>query len=173
LTVSSEQGVVYASFIKDQLKAEMDRRASLDDRGAKLQQSASVTVGLFVTALGVLLGKDQRLAGVGLGLFASTVVLLVLSFLGGVVTTRLIKYEVAKPQTLARMLGRDHWKDSEATSRNNTAWLDVLTLQRMRPGNDFKAAALLVGIATQGFGVLLGVVTFGAVAAGTLLGGNP
>jgi hypothetical protein len=42
----------------------------------------------------------------------------------------------------------------------------------MRPGNDFKAAALLVGIAAQGFGVLLGVVTFGAVAAGTLLGGS-
>jgi hypothetical protein len=169
--LSSEQGSVYASFIESQVKAEMERKTNLDERGSRLQQASSLTVGLFVAALGMLLGKDQRMTEPGLGFFVSSVVFLMLAFLSGVVATRLFKYKVATPVTLMAMLGEAHWTDTEITSKNNTAWLNVETLQHLRPGNNVKALALLCGVVAQGIGVILGIVTFVAVAkAGTILG---
>ncbi len=166
--MSSDQGSVYTAFIEEQLKSELARRTSLDERGSKLQQSASVTVGLFVAALGMLLGRDQHLTGAGLTMFVLTVAFLVLSFLGGVVTTVLFRYGMATPSTLKKMLGAEHWMDTEVTSRNFAAWLNVTTLERLRPGNNVKALALICGIAAQGLGVVAGVITFGLVAAGLL-----
>lgn len=166
--MSSDQGSVYTAFIEEQLKAELSRRTSLDERGSKLQQSASVTLGLFAAALGMLLGKDQHLAGAGLTMFVVTVALLVVSFLGGVVTTVLFRYRMATPSTLKKMLGPEHWMDTEVTSRNYAGWLNVTTLERLRPGNNVKALALTCGITAQGLGVIAGVVTFGLVAAGLL-----
>ncbi|MCC2592471.1 hypothetical protein LKO27_03410 [Tessaracoccus sp. OS52] len=166
--MSRDQGSVYTAFIEEQLKAELSRRTSLDERGSKLQQSASVTVGLFVAALGMLLGKDQHLTGGGLTMFVVTVALLVVSFLGGVVTTVLFRYRMATPSTLKKMLAAEHWIDTEITSRNFAAWLNVTTLERLRPGNNVKALALTCGIVAQGLGVIAGVITFGLVAAGLL-----
>ena len=162
--MSGEQGSVYASFIDDQLKAEMERKAYLDERGSRLQQASSLTVGLLVAALGVLLGKDQRMTGFGLGAFVSSVVSLMIAFLCGVVATRLFTYKVATPITLKAMLGPDHWTDTEPTSKNHTSWLNVETLAHLRPGNNFTALALLCGVVAQGFGVILGVVAFVTVA---------
>lgn len=166
--MTSEQGAVYASFIDAQMQAEAARRTSLDERGARLQQSASVTVGLFATALGLLLGKEKLLAGWALWLFVGSVILLIAAFLCGIVTTRLVTYEVADEATFARMLGADHWGDSAPTSRNITAFLQARTVAVMRPGNNFKAAWLSYGILAQGLGVLLGAAAFVLVAVGNL-----
>lgn len=163
----SEQGKTYATFINEQLKAEQARRTSLDDRGGKLQQSASVAVGLFAAALGLMLGKDARIGGPALVLFVLAVVALSAAFLCGVLATRLISYAVADDSTMHKMLNA-HWSDTEISSRNITAWLDAQTIERLRPGNDFKAAWLLVGIACQGVGVLLGAAAFAFAAAGSL-----
>lgn len=167
--MSADQGSTYAAFIADQLKAEHARRSSLDDRGAKLQQSLAVTVGLFATALGLLLGKDGRMAGISLWLFAATVLVLVAAFLCGVVSTRLMGYEVADGETFAHMLN-SHWTDTEPSSRNITAWLDAKTIERLRPGNNFKAAWLLAGITCQGIGVALGAAAFFSLATTRLAG---
>lgn len=164
----TDQGSVYASFIDDQLKAELARRASLDERGAKLQQAASLTVGLLAAALGFVLKDDERLAGTPLWWFVAAIALLVISLLFGVLGTLPFKYEVATASTLRAMLDADHWADSPALSRNNTAWLNATTLDRLRPGNNFKAFALTTGITLQGVGVVAGAVTFGMVAAGLL-----
>lgn len=169
----NEQGAVYAAFIEEQLKAELARRISLDDRGAKLQQSASITVGLFVTALGLMVGSNAPLAGPGLWLFAMSVLVLVCSFLCGIATTRLVTYEVADDQTFRKMLGDEHWADTEVTSRNITAYLNAKTVTAMRPGNNFKAAWLSYGIITQSVGVLLGAAAFVLVSTTTLAGGIP
>jgi hypothetical protein len=130
--LSGEQGSVYTSFIEGQLKAEMERKSYLDERGARLQQASSLTVGFLVAALGVLLGKDQRMTGLGLGFFVSSVVSLMIAFLCGVIATRLFKYTVATPATLKGMLGPEHWTDTEPTSKNHTAWLNVETLAPLR-----------------------------------------
>jgi hypothetical protein len=161
----SDQGVVYSRFIDGQLEAELARRASLDDRGAKLQQSASVTVGLLATALGLLLGSNQALSGWPLVLFVTSFVVLVAAFLCGVFATRLTTYEVADSATFAEMLG-DHWVDNEVDSRNVTAWLNARTVEAMRPGNNFKAAMLSYGIWAQGAGILVGAIAVILVAAG-------
>lgn len=165
------QGTIYTEFIASQLRMESGRRTSLDDRGAKLQQAASVTVGLVVAALGALLGKETAFSGVSLWLFIGTMAFLVASFLAGVLTTRLFPYEVANADTLEMMIGQDHWGDSRVTSMSNTSYLNVQTLRNLRPGNDFKAAALQWGIALQGLGVLLGIATFGVVAASRIMAG--
>ncbi len=169
--MTNDQGAIYAAFVDEQLRAESARRTSLDERGAKLQQSASVTVGLFATAIGLLLGKDHTLAGWPLGLFVGSIVVLIGAFLCGVVSTKLVTYEVADGGTFAGMLG-DHWGDSDVDSRNITGWINAKTVTAMRPGNDFKAAWLSYGIWAQGAGVLLGAVAFVLVAAGSLLLGT-
>lgn len=165
--MSTDQGATYAAFIAEQLKAEHARRTSLDERGAKLQQSAVVTVGLFTTALGLLVGKDGTVSGISLLLFAATVLVLTVAFLCGVVSTRLINYEVADANTFAQMLNA-HWSDTETTSRNITAGLDARTIEVLRPGNNSKAKWLLMGIVCQGFGVVLGAVAFAVLAAARL-----
>lgn len=165
--MATEQGSTYAAFIEDQMKAEQSRRTSLDERGSKLQQSASLAAGLFATALGLLLGEESKLAGWGLGLFVAAVVVLLLAFLCGVVATRLIAYEVADEETFGQMLN-DRWGDSEATSRNITAYLNAKTIERLRPGNNFKAGALLAGITCQAIGVVLGATAFGVVASSVI-----
>lgn len=67
-------------------------------------------------------------------MFVVTVGLLVVSFLGGVVTTVLFRYRMATPSTLKQMLEGKRWMDTEVTSRNFAAWLNVTTLERPRPG---------------------------------------
>jgi hypothetical protein len=163
----SDQGVVYARFIDDQLEAELARRTSLDERGAKLQQSASVTVGLLATALGLLLGSNQVLSGWPLGLFVISFLVLVAAFLCGVVSTRLVTYEVADSATFEAMLNQ-RWVDNEVDSRNVTAWVNAKTVEAMRPGNNFKAAWLSYGIWAQGVGVLVGAIAVVVVAAGSV-----
>lgn len=163
----SEQGVEYAAFIGDQLKAERDRQASLNDRGAKLQQSTSVTLGLFATALGMVLGDYTRLTTLPLWLFIATVVVVALSFLCGVLATRLTAYEVANVKTIKAMVN-ERWTDDAVDSRNTAAWLNALTIERLRPGNNWKAFWLQVGIILQGVGVVVGIITFGVVAAAAL-----
>lgn len=165
--MSSEQGKTYATFINEQLKAEQARRISLDDRGAKLQQSASVAVGLFAAALGLMLGKDASIGGAALALFVLAVLALSAAFLCGILATRLVSYAVADDHTMLEMLN-SHWGDTETSSRNITAGLDAKTIERLRPGNDFKAAWLLGGIACQGIGVLLGAAAFAFAAAATM-----
>lgn len=168
----SEQGVEYAAFIDDQLKAERDRQVSLNDRGAKLQQSTSVTLGLFATALGMVLGDLARLTALPLCLFIGTVLVVALSFLCGVLATRLMTYEVADVRTLGAMVN-ERWTDNPVDSRNTTAWLNALTIERLRPGNNWKAFWLQVGIVLQGLGVILGIATFGVVAAAALVPPKP
>ncbi|SDP18910.1 hypothetical protein SAMN04489867_1676 [Pedococcus dokdonensis] len=161
--MDSEQGFVYSGFIADQLGWERARQASLDERGGKLQQAASLTAGLIVAALGALTGATAELNAWSLGLFVGTIIILALAFLFGVLTTRLVDYEVADTQTLRHMTD-DHWKDNVVDSRSVVAWLNATTIASLRQGNNFKASRLHRGIVCQGIGVALGAATFAAAA---------
>lgn len=165
--MSSEQGRTYSTFINEQLKSEHARRISLDERGARLQQSTSVAVGLFGAALGLTLGKDASIGGAALVLFALAVLALSAAFFCGIMATKLVSYAVADDRTMLEMLS-SRWVDTETSSRNITAWLDAKTIERLRPGNNFKAAWLLRGIACQGAGVLLGAAAFVFAAVTTM-----
>lgn len=161
----SEQGTVYSAFIHDQLNFERSRNESLTQRGVRLQQSASLTIGVFVTALGLLLGKDLRMDKQSLTLFAATVTTSVLSLLLGIGVTRLLTQEVADAPTLQLMLN-ERWGDDIVDSRNSASWLEAKTIAWLRPGNNRKAFWLSLGLWMQAGSVILGAMTFALVAAG-------
>ncbi|GAB3438882.1 hypothetical protein GCM10027517_11660 [Phycicoccus ginsengisoli] len=163
----SEQGAVYAAFIDQQLAWERARQSSLDERGSKLQQAASLTAGLYVAALSVLNGKDAPLTGPALAVYVGTIVVLAAAFLFGVITTRLVEYEVADNSTLTAMT-EERWGDSAVDSLSITAYLNTKAIASLRAGNNFKANCLHRGILCQGVGVVAGAGTFAVVAAGAL-----
>lgn len=161
----SDLGSVYAAFIHDQLTFERARNESLTERGGKLQQSSSLTLGIFVTALGLLLGKDPHLELIPLLMFSVTMIAAILALFCGITVTRLVPHDVADTKTMTAMLN-GHWRDDPIDSRNITATLEVETITGLRQGNNKKAYWLNFGLRTQAATLALGVATFAVVAAG-------
>lgn len=154
---TSSQGTVYANFLADQLKAEHARRESLDDRAVRLQQSAALLLGLFSTALGVVVGQGQRTSALSLVLFALTAVLFVIAAGSGVCANRLIRYRVADEVAMLRMVD-ERWTDSHVDSLNVVAFLNAQTTADMRAGNDRKAKRLSSGHWAQVTGLFMGAL---------------
>lgn len=163
--LTSSQGTEYAAFIASQVSHEHLRRRSIDDRATKLQQMSTVTLGLFVAALGLVLEADVTIPDHALKLFFGAVAVLLAAFFGGVVATYSRAYDVADTKTLDKMIN-ERWGDTPITSRNMTAHFNVRTLDRLRPGNNRKATALTIGITLQGSGMLLVAATLGVFVVG-------
>lgn len=156
--VSDEQGVVYASFIDDQLQAEQARRLSVDDRAAKLLQTVVVLTGLFVTAAGLLKTDGPTPSGVVPWLLAATCGAMAAAFVLGMMAARLVEYEAADGVTLGRMVD-ERWTDGAVDSRNITAFLNMRSAMTLRAGNNFKARMLTWGQAALGVSVALGATS--------------
>lgn len=145
----TEQGEAFAAFIEGEVKAERDRRASLDARGlAVVTTSGSLTtllaaVGAFVSARG----------GFGLPtgtIFPLTVTLVAFSLAAvcGLLASHNRQYDVADRTTLALMVG-EKWPTSEVDARNVVADLNARTVDSLRRGNNKKATLLMAGLAFQ------------------------
>lgn len=160
--MDSSQGTEYAAFIATQVSHEHARRRSIDERATKLQQGSSLTLGLFVAALGLLLEAEVQIPGSALTLFLVAVAFLISAFFAGVVATYSRAYEVADVESLDKMVN-ERWGDTAVTSRNMAAYYNIRTLDRLRPGNNWKAGALTVGITLQGVGTLLAAAAIGVV----------
>lgn len=156
--LSSSQGAEYAAFIAAQVAHEHDRTKLIDERATKLQQGASVTLGLFVAALSLVQEATLTIPDDALKLFFGAAGALILAFFCGVVATYSRPYAMADVKTLDTMIN-ERWSDSTATSRNIAAHLNIRTLERRRPGNQSKANALTVGVILQGIGMLLAAAT--------------
>ena len=154
----SDQGSQYAAFIHGQLQAEISRRDSLDQRGARLQQSSALSLGLFSTAVGLVTDSTVP-SGHSLVVFLASATALTGAFLCGIAATRLVDYAVADESTLTKMLN-ERWGDSAVDSRNIVADLEARTIRALRPGNNSKADYLAWGTRIQALGVALGAAAF-------------
>lgn len=161
--MATDQGLVYATFIEEQLAWEKARQISLDERGTRLQQTVGLTSGLLVAGTGVVATEVEAIGAIGRWLFALTFIPLACAFMLGSIATRLRDYEVADPQTLYKMVG-EHWGDGPIASRSITAYINIKSIDLLRSGNNKKAQTLQRGIVAQGIGAALSVVTFAVIA---------
>ena len=141
----SERGKQYAAFIEAELKAETDRRDSVNTRAATALTSAAGLVTLVLAVFAVLLGKDFRLAGLtgwAKAYLAVALFALLGSAICAVVAGRPWRIKLTKPKTLYMMIN-EHWNDSEEDARNNIAYANVEVIASLRPGTNIKYKFLI------------------------------
>jgi hypothetical protein len=135
----SEQGEVYADFVKAELEAERKRREALDSRGVSVVTTSS-GLATAVFALGALVTGQKNFVPdkvtvwsllAGLALFA-------IAALCGMMANRTIPYEVTSPETLQEMR-TGHWTDDEVDARNIVVYRNIHTITTLRSGNNRKA----------------------------------
>lgn len=149
----TEQGKSYAAFIEGEVKAEQQRRASLDTRGlAVVTTSGSLTtllaaVGAFVTSRDGFVLPSGTIIPLTVTLMAFS-----LAALCGLLASHNRQYFVAGQETLALMVG-ERWPTSEVDARNVVADIHTGTVSSLREGNNGKAALLMAGLGLQLLGL--------------------
>jgi hypothetical protein len=162
----TDQGSVYAAFIEGELKAERDRRTTLDARGVSVVTTSASLVTLL-TAVGAVVTSEKSFTfpGAALPPLIATLASFTAAVVLGILASRGRYYHVALTETLYGMV-TDHWGDDEIDSRNNVAELNIRTVHTLRVGNDNKSGLLtlalsaqLVGVAALSLTVILAVTT--------------
>lgn len=162
----STQGTVYATFIEAELKAERDRRASLDTRGVTVVTTAGSLVTLL-TAIAAFVKPDtgKMLPGSALVVFALALVAFAVAAGFGIAACWNKTFDVAKSSTLDKMV-HERWEDNEVDARNIVATANWLSVASLRKANNFKSNAVSAGLISLAVAlVLLGVVVFMMVRA--------
>jgi len=141
-------GERYASFVDQELKAERDRRETLDSRGQAIVTTSGALVALLgavgafvIDRSGFVLPTDAHYP-----LLATLGFFVVASFLG-ILGTFNFKYEVADRDTLAE-LAQAHLTDSDQLALTSTVGTNVTTIVTLRRGNNIKATLLLFALRT-------------------------
>ncbi len=143
------KGELYTAFIENELKAERDRRSSLDARGAALITTSTGLVGLVAALSALALGKDFRVTGVAAWLLVGALVAFLGSGILGVSTSFGRWYKVADTTTLQMMVTAPHWSDGDFTARLICATANARTIASIRIGNNKKASLLTWGQSLQ------------------------
>lgn len=159
----SAQGETYAAFIAAELAREHDRREKIDTRAAAAVGGASGLVTIAVAGLAVVRGKDATIGGGAATFAALTIAAFLISAVLAVLAGLPRRYDAVGATTMSAMLD-GHWKDSEVTARNNTAYLHVRAVTSLREINRAKSVLLVASLAAQALavaclgGVVLAVV---------------
>lgn len=157
--IDAEQGRVYADFIAGELAVERSRSNSLGERGARLQTSTSLAVGLFTTAMGFLIGGVRPPSGPSLWLFVAAVVVLVAAFLFAIVVTRGAMSSLADERTLMKMTD-EKWGDNQVNARGIVARINTNSVRKLRSSNDTRSWQLDWALGLQAAGILLAMTAF-------------
>jgi hypothetical protein len=144
----TEQGEVYADFIKSQLGRESDRRERIETRGWSLIASSGVLATLLFAAIAAYRGKDYRISGLAFLPLTLSLLALVVSAALGIAASATWKYRVAASETMVEML-QSHWTDTATSARNHCARLDLATISSVRLVNNRKAFLLTLGLALE------------------------
>lgn len=146
--MSSDQGSQYHAFIEAQLKAEYDRRTTLEARGLAVVTSSGTLVTLVFAVGAFALGKDYRPSRVGVVALGISLVLFIGAAVFGLLANFLRKYKVASPATVNLML-TTHWTDTEVSARNVCAVANTDTLNSLRDGSNDKALQVSCALICQ------------------------
>jgi xanthine/uracil/vitamin C permease (AzgA family) len=145
----TDGGLKYAGFVEQELKAERDRRTSLDARAQSLVTTSGSLVTLL-SAVGAFVSSRSGYAlprGAGYPLVV-TVTMFTITLLFAIVATYNFKYEVADAETLLQ-IPRSHWADSEDIAVKNITATNVTTVLTLRRGNDRKVKFILAALVAQ------------------------
>lgn len=154
----ASQGETYVRFVEAELKAEHERRTSLDSRAAAVTTTSSAFIALAGALTVLVTGKDYAFSDGGARGVMLSAASLLLAALIACVAAASRRYEVTKGQTLEKMF-TEHWTDTEVTARFTSGWLNVKTIKSLRTGNNRKAGQLIVAHALQVSGIAGLIVT--------------
>lgn len=143
----ADQGKQYTAFIEAELKAEYDRRASVNSRAAGALTASTGLVTLVLGVFAVLVGKDFVLTGYARTALAIALGCLLLAAACAVIAGLPWKSTVPSPGYLQSLIDV-HWQVTEAAARNITSDTNVGVIRRLRSGTDIKFRFL---IASSGF----------------------
>jgi hypothetical protein len=166
-----DQGKQYAAFIEAELKAENDRRESLNNRAASTLTGTAAFFTLSVAAIAVFAGKDFVVTGSAKSMLARALVILFLAAIfagvaqlpttGSAITAKSMRSFLEEPTSK----GKQGWTNTEVRARNFTARANVRAIESMRTGTNVKGSFLLLAVIFQILALfLLGLCVF-AVAA--------
>lgn len=144
----TDSGAKWTAFVEQELKAERDRRVSIDARGQSVVTTSGSLVTLLAAVGAFVTSQDQyRLPrAVFLPLVVTLTLFAVAAFLG-ILATYNFTFRVANGATLAAI--PQHLKDSEEVTSKNITYLNALTVRTMRSGNNKKALLLLIAMFAQ------------------------
>jgi carbon starvation protein CstA len=158
----TDQGTVFAGFVREQLEAERKRREALDQRGLETAKTTGTLITLVLGFAALILGVDykpqSRFASLSLSL---ALLLLIVSIGIAIAATRLLRYAVTDKSGLDEIL-QNRWDSTEANARSTVAQLTANTVDTLRTGNNSKASKLDVAHWLQLAGLALLVVTVAA-----------
>jgi len=143
-----EQGVTYSVFIAGQLKAEYERRVSLDARGLAVITSSGAFTTFVFALLVVLRGKDFVPTSAGKVAISFSLLLFVVSGVVGLYAAQLLGYHVIDLAAMKAMT-KTRWIDDEVDARNACAVANLKSIKTLREGNNKKAGRIVVAGALQ------------------------
>ena len=157
-----DQGKQYSAFIEAQLKAENERRDSVNSRAATALTGSAGLVTLVLAVFTVLVGKEFKLSGNAKLFLAVALIALLVAALCAVVAGIPWTSTATKPKTL-HWFRTSRWGDTEVTARGMTAYCNAMSVERLRPGTNVKfyflvAAHVCQAIAIAGLAVCTLVV---------------
>lgn len=158
----TDQGTQYAGFINAELEREIARRDSANTRAGAALTSATGLVTLVLALFAVLLGKDSLATGWAKVFIAGAVLALLAAGGCAVAAIRPRAEGVVSTRTLRKLIGDEHWKDTEVTARNQTARMVIDRIDEMRGVSTAKGKWLLAA-------AILQLVAIGALAVSTLI----
>jgi hypothetical protein len=150
----SEQGHTYSTFIDNELKAERDRRATLDAKGLSIVTTAG-TFTTLLAAVGAFISNRQgfMLPEEAVSPLVATLCAFVIAAALGLLASTGRHYQITTPDTLAVMLTA-HWQDNEVDAKNSVSVLNVKTIASLRFGNNRKVALIIAATAIQVIGLV-------------------
>jgi hypothetical protein len=144
-----DQGLVYATFIESELKAEKERRASIEARGVSVITTSSGLVTL-IAAVGAFVIRGDKFVLPGSGKVALLVAVMAFAVAAGcgIATNWSYKYTVASIADLEAMR-TDQWMDDAVDSRSVTTVINAKTIKSLRDCNERKVEWLRAGQIAQ------------------------
>lgn len=152
----ADQGKEFASFVDAELKAECDRRASVNTRAGAALTGSTGFVTIVLAVFAVFVGKEFTLCGSARVFLAIALLCLLLAAVCAVVAGFPWKSQVPSPYYLQSLLD-NHWTITEVDARNITAANKVGRIRTLRLGTETK------------FRFLFGANIFQASAAAALV----
>lgn len=150
-----DQGKQYAAFIDAQLKAEYDRRDSVNSRAGSALTGAAGLVTVVLAVFAVFLGKDPVLTGFAKISLGAAVILLLFAAAAAVMASYPWAINTAEPDSLRSLIEDNQWwGGTETSARNITSGMNLDTIKELRRGTSIKFFFLMAALALQVLAVL-------------------
>jgi len=130
------------------LKAEYERRVSLDARGLAVMTSSGAFTTLVFALLVVLRGKGFVPTAPGKVAISLSLLLFIVSGFVGLYAAQLLGYHVIDLAAMKTMT-KIRWIDDEVDARNACAAANLKAIKTLREGNNKKAGRIVVAGALQ------------------------